>query len=520
MNAIDWQPFSDFVGTLRTSAEPQVLVRNLLDGLVKILGVSRGLVLIREHDAGPLMPVVSHLSSNETTSVEELAEVSRTIAHRAIETDDIVFADGSVTADWFASASAASQALLPRRIVCAPLKAEGRFYGVVYLDGRVGSRLNVESLPFVRVVTGLAAELLGAARTRGQLLDARQRMARLTELNLRDEPFLAGKSEAAAKLDALIDAVASQDVTVLITGETGTGKDMVARELHRRSPRRDGPFVPVNCSALAPDIIEAELFGVEKGAYTGATERRSGRFELADGGTLFLDEIGELSMHLQVKLLRILQERVVTPVGGTAPRMLDVRFVFATNRNLEELVAEGTFRQDMYFRINVFPIPVPPLRERGDDLDRLAGHFLDLFARRFGKKLDGFTAPARRLLASYRWPGNVRELRNVIERAALLERGPSVTPESLHLAPVNVSARSSSSTDDMEVGRLLSQLPTRYDEMVDTMDRLFIEHGITRCNGNVSQFIRESGISRNTLYRRMSKLGMSVGKDEGADEAT
>ena len=509
MTNIDWQPFSDFVNTLRQSTEPKVLVGKLLEGLVQILGVSRGLVLIKDSRNSALVPVVTHIGKNDSSSVDELTELSRTIAQRAIDTDSIVFADGSVDEKWFSAASAASHALLPRRIVCAPLKAEGRLYGVVYLDGKVGSRLNDDCLPFVKVITGLASELIGAAESRRLLLNAKTKLARLNEIHLGDESFILGDSKKAQELDELIDAASAQDVSVLITGETGTGKEMVARELHRRSGRRHKAFVPVNCSALSPEIIEAELFGVEKGAYTGATERRAGRFEIANGGTLFLDEIGELAPSVQVKLLRVLQERVVTPVGGSSARLLDIRFLFATNRNLEQEVLEGNFRQDMYFRINVFPIELPALRDCPSDIEGLADFFLGHFVSRFGKKIKGFSLAARKLLKNYSWPGNIRELRNVLERATIIESSDKISTESLRLLPASASPVSHN-----QLSKFIEVLPDNYEDMRDKVDRLYFKMRIERCEGNISKFIRESGINRNTLYRRMNKLGIDLGKEE------
>ena len=507
MAAIDWQPFSEFVSTLRTSAEPRLLVDKLLEGLVQILSVSRGAVLFRERKDGPLVPVVTHLSKGGDKANEELVVMSQTIARRAIETKNIVFADGSVDDDWFKSASAASTAVLPRKIVCAPLQAEGRIFGVVYLDGRVGCKLDEECLPFVEVITGLAAELLRAARTRQALLEKKAHIARMNEVHLREEPFWLGPSRSSRQLDELLNAAAAQDVSVLITGETGTGKEMIARELHRRSARRHQPFVPVNCAALAQNIIEAELFGVVKGAYTGATESRAGCFEVANGGTLFLDEIGELEQSVQVKLLRVLQERVVTAIGGNKPKALDLRIVAATNKNLEEAIAEGTFREDMYYRLAVFPIEAPSLRERVADMDGLAIHFLEHLALRFGRKIKGFSKEALSLLRSYSWPGNIRELRNVLERAVILTMDDMVDVEQLNL---NVVGSLDSVSASASLHAALSQLPNDYEEMKAVVDKTFFEQGIARCNGNVSQFIRECGINRNTLYRRMNKLGIPL----------
>jgi transcriptional regulator with GAF, ATPase, and Fis domain len=220
-----------------------------------------------------------------------------------------------------------------------------------------------------------------------------------------------------------VEKVAATDASVLVLGETGTGKELVARAIHQASARRDGPLVRLNCAAIPAALIESELFGHEKGAFTGATERREGRFSLADGGTIFLDEIGELSAELQAKLLRVLQEGEFEPVGGSKTRKVDVRVISATNRDLAAMRKEGRFREDLYYRLSVFPLRLPPLRERGDDVVLLADHFARKFARKLGREPILLTESCRMRLRAYDWPGNVRELANVIERALITARG-------------------------------------------------------------------------------------------------
>jgi DNA-binding NtrC family response regulator len=221
----------------------------------------------------------------------------------------------------------------------------------------------------------------------------------------------------------LVEEVAPTPATVLITGPSGTGKELVARLIHRLSPRKDGPFVSVHCAALAETLLESELFGHERGAFTGATATRKGRFELAAGGTLFLDEIGDIALAIQVKLLRILQEREFERVGGTKPISVDTRIISATNRDLKSAVADGRFREDLYYRLNVFPIALPTLKERSEAILPLAEYFASKFGASFGKKISGFTEAAKAALFAYRWPGNIRELQNVMERAVILSGG-------------------------------------------------------------------------------------------------
>ncbi|WP_018124571.1 sigma-54 interaction domain-containing protein [Desulfovibrio oxyclinae] len=240
-----------------------------------------------------------------------------------------------------------------------------------------------------------------------------------------------GGSPALAEVFKVLEKVAPTESTVLVSGESGTGKELLVRALHRNSDRRDKPFVPINCGAIPKELLESELFGHEKGAFTHAVRSRPGRFELADGGTIFLDEIGEMDLSLQVKILRALQEKEIERVGGTQVKSVDVRVVAATNRDLEEEVAAGRFREDLFYRLNVIPMHLPPLRERGADILELARHFLGGFCRDKGRKRLKLTQDAREMFLTYTWPGNVRELENFMERLSILCDGEEVLPEDL-----------------------------------------------------------------------------------------
>jgi len=282
-------------------------------------------------------------------------------------------------------------------------------------------------------------------RTEDQLRSALHEVERLKEqLRLENESLrrqiestrelsrLVGQGSGLRETMRLCERIASTESTVLIQGETGTGKELIASAIHRLSPRRDGPLVKLNCAAIASQLVESELFGHEKGAFTGAAQQRAGRFEQAQGGTLFLDEVGELPLETQAKLLRVLQERELERVGGNTTLRLDVRVIAATNRDLGALVAEGRFRSDLYFRLHVMPVRVPPLRERRADIPELCEHFLRELEQRWGRRLGALSERARERLGRYAWPGNVRELSNVIERAAILSDGASIdVPEEL-----------------------------------------------------------------------------------------
>jgi formate hydrogenlyase transcriptional activator len=307
-----------------------------------------------------------------------------------------------------------------------------------------------------------------------------------------DPTEVVGQSRSLVHVFQLAAQVAETTACVLIEGETGTGKELVARAIHRASPRRDQPFVKMNCAAIPRGLLESELFGHEKGAFTDATSRRVGRFELADRGTLFLDEVGDIAPELQAKLLRVLQEREFERVGDTRTRQVDVRVLAASNRDLSQMVAAGQFRSDLYYRLNVFPIVVPPLRERPEDIPLLARFFTERHARRFNKAIPEITPKTMRALCAQRWPGNVRELENLIERSVILS-GPST----LEVPPEEV----------LPVAREPAErIPTLQD-----VERDYILQALTESNwviAGVAGTAAKLGMKRTSLQYRMEKLGI------------
>jgi formate hydrogenlyase transcriptional activator len=318
---------------------------------------------------------------------------------------------------------------------------------------------------------------------------------------------IVGSSPALLSLLRKVDQVAPTDSSVLIYGETGTGKELIARAIHDRSNRKDRPLVKVNCSAISAGLVESELFGHVKGAFTGAFERRIGRFELADGGTIFLDEVGELPLDTQVKLLRVLQEREFEPVGSNRSIRVDVRIICATNRNLQDSINEGTFRSDLYYRLNVFPLHVPPLRERRADIPQLAMFFLSRYARSLGKKIDGISAAATDQLTRYAWPGNIRELQNLIERALILCNGPILDLEtdlttvsgSFLLPPASEILRTPARATESQL-KTLNEVERQHIEAV-----LQETHGVIEGANGAAKAL---GLHPNTLRHRMEKLGI------------
>jgi two-component system response regulator AtoC len=343
-----------------------------------------------------------------------------------------------------------------------------------------------------------------------------------------------GDSAALREVLGKVEQVAPTNSTVLLRGETGTGKEMVAHAIHINSPREHKPFVRVNCAALAPGILESELFGHEKGSFTGALARRPGRFELADGGTLFLDEVGDLPMEVQIKLLRALQEREFERVGGHETIKVDVRLVSATNRNLEKMIEEGEFREDLYYRLNVFPINLPPLRDRLEDIPVLAGHFVSKFARTMGTRPAGASVEALAKLREYAWPGNVRELENIIERAMILARGGELQTTHLDFGRRAQQSSGGFPTVAADAGSGPAIIPppaasgggedgrSLAERLLDS-ERKEIMAAVEKSKGNIASASRMLGINRSTLYYRLRKHGLehllptkiAVGGDEG-----
>ncbi|MDR0826458.1 MAG: sigma-54 dependent transcriptional regulator [Desulfovibrio sp.] len=310
---------------------------------------------------------------------------------------------------------------------------------------------------------------------------------------------LVGNSPPMRSMLELLRMVAPAQATVLISGESGSGKELVARAIHRSSPRCKGPYVAVNCAALSESLLESELFGHEKGAFTGAGKRHEGCFRQAEGGTLFLDEIGEMPLSMQVKLLRVIQEREVTRVGGEKSESVDVRILTATNRDLQREVAAGRFREDLYYRLNVVALEVPPLRERKEDIPLLAAHFAALYALKNKKEVKGFTPESMESLIRYSWPGNVRELENTIERAVVLMMGEQISKRELP-----DSIRAFAEEKELEAAALEAESP-ELPASLEELERLAIRRALDRSKGNKSEAAKLLGISRKTLHMKLQK---------------
>jgi len=322
---------------------------------------------------------------------------------------------------------------------------------------------------------------------------------------------LIGESREMQKVYQRILQVAQADSTVLVTGESGTGKELVARAIHDHSLRREQPFVAIDCTALAESLLESELFGHVKGSFTGAVQTKRGLFEIADGGTLMLDEIGNLSMATQAKLLRVLQEREVTPIGGTKSVQINIRLVAATNAVLKEMVEEGTFRDDLFFRLNIIPVELPALRDRKGDLMLLAGHFLKKFSEENNKEVRGFSPEVIELLEAYNFPGNVRELENLIERAVVLTQGEFLQRNDLEMS---VEDLGSFAMPDIEIPKNADELKERKrilrEQAVDPLEKAFLLNALERNNWNITRAAEDVGMQRPNFQAMLKKQGINT----------
>jgi Nif-specific regulatory protein len=389
-----------------------------------------------------------------------------------------------------------------RTLLCVPLRGKGgRLFGAFEMINKLDGNFTDEDERALVELATHAAIVLENTQQYEQLLKRRKQLAEQAAAEVQ----LIGESPQVEAIRSTAARVAATELAVLILGENGTGKEVVAKLIHYLSDRRDEPFVAVNCAALTETLLESELFGHEKGAFTDAHEARAGKFEVASGGTLFLDEIGDLSPGGQAKLLRVLEEKVVVRVGGSMPIQTDTRVIAATNQDLAKMVRERGFREDLFFRLNVVAIELPPLRERSEDVLLLGDHFLEDFCKKAHRKTPQLTAAARKRLLSHPWPGNVRELRNLMERLAYLSQGDKVDADELAfiLAP-----------GDEAAGWNTLNLPL--SDATSHFQRQYIEQNIERARGNMSEAAKRLGLHRSNLYRKMRQLGMSDGDEEEA----
>ncbi len=461
--------------------EPEALLDQVMDEALVTMNAERGLLLL----AGPGdRREVAVARKIDGALDKALSELSRT----ALE-EVLAQREARVWLDAPGSFPAAQSVIVGqvRSIACAPLISRDRLVGAIYLDSRTDRHVfHEEVLEFLRAFAAIAALALENARLH-QALVAESSELRRAVRDWHRFPEIVGRSEGMRRVVELMERVIPTESAVLISGETGTGKELVARAIHFNGPRAAGPFVPVNCGAVPGGLLEAELFGHRRGAFTGAVTDRKGLFEVATGGTIFLDEVAELPLELQPKLLRVLQNGEVRRVGEASSFHVDVRVISATNRDLPALVRKGEFRDDLFYRLNVIPVALPPLRERRDDIPLLVDRFLKAAAERLGRAAGGISRAATERLVVHDWPGNVRELENVIERAVVLAAGPRVEVDDIMLAaPEEESAAATEPT-------------------VAEVEKRTVLERLARFNGNRTRTAASLGISRRTLLNKLAE---------------
>jgi len=468
------------------------LQKTLLDLLFEVVPAERGVVLLTDHDAEGEEPVFGSVFGLDRERGQDASiKVSSKVTRWVLKHRESILITNQAEADNFGS-SDSLVADQPASVMCVPLIMLDRSLGVIYLDTtELDTPFDQDHLQLVSAISAITAVAIENARHFEWLVSENQRL--IADFNI--EHNLVGESPPIREVLQFISKVAPTDSTVLLSGESGTGKELAARAIHLNSKRADKTFMAVNCAALAESLLESELFGHEKGSFTGALTQKKGRLEIADGGTVFLDEIGELSPALQVKLLRVLQEREFERVGGTRPVKVDIRLITATNKNLEESIANGGFRQDLYYRLNVVNLEMPPLRERPEDIPLLANYFAAKYAERCNRRIIGIAADAQARLASYYWPGNVRELENAIERAVVLGATDRILLEDL---PESI----------LESEPPATAPGTKYHEAVAETKRQIIRSAMQQAKGSYTEAAKLLGVHPNYLHRLVRNLNL------------
>ena len=476
----------------------------LLDLLETRAGLARGMVTLLDRGAGVLKIEEAHGLLPEE-KVRGRYRLGEGLVGRVFESGEpLVIPELSEESRFLNRAGGrAREDLIGVAYYCVPIRSGGTVMGTLSAERRLEAASEKKDVVLASdnsFLVRTAALIAESAKLRERILEEQLRVrpeeAAQSSSNALAVPLgsfsgkLIGTSDAMRLVFELVSQVAPSDATVLITGESGTGKELVAGEIHCGSRRASGPFIKVNCAALPESIIESELFGHEKGAFTGAVVQRKGRFELAHGGTIFLDEIGELSPQIQVKLLRVLQEREIERIGGSSTIKVDVRVIAATNKRLEDELKVGHFREDLYYRLNVFPIRMPPLRERKSDIMLLADHFTEKYAMKNNKIIKRISSPAIDLITSYHWPGNVRELENCIERAVILSS--DMVIHAYHLPPSLQSAQSTK-----------TEPSTTLDAALSRLEKEFIIEALKITNGNMASAARRLGVTERQMGLRV-----------------
>jgi len=486
--------------TLNRSIDLRDVVHPILEALAEHMGMVRGTLTLLNRETGEISIEAAH-GLSATQRERGKYKLGEGVTGKVVQTGKPAVVPRISDEPLFLNRTGARKGLKKKDIsfICVPIKIGNEVVGTLSAD-----RLFEDSVSFkedVRLLSIIAAMIAQAVRFRQSVKEEKERLlqenTRLqNELKERFRPSnIIGNSKGMQEVYDLIAQVCKSDATVLVRGESGTGKELVAHAIHYNSLRASKPFIKVNCSSLPENVIESELFGHEKGAFTGAIKQRQGRFELAHKGTIFLDEIGDLFPTTQIKLLRVLQEKEFERVGGTKTIKADVRVIAATNRNLEDLMVQGRFREDLYYRLNVFPIYIPPLRERKTDIPLLADFFVEKYSKINNKNIKRISTPAIDMLMSYHWPGNVRELENCIERAVLLADDEVIHGH--HLPPTLQAAEASGTT-----------FKGSLNEALENLERELLIDALKTSRGNKAKAARNLGITERIMGLRVKKYGI------------
>jgi Nif-specific regulatory protein len=480
----------DFSRTLNSASSLASLQEKVLEAVLAIAPADQAAILLTDNGISGLSSS-SIVGRDRRLGPNQPIHASQTILTRVLEENLAVLSSDVQSDDAYREA----ESLIKRRVhsvLAVPLEAQGKILGAMYLDASSpGARFDSDLLELVTTMGNITALAIENARHVESLGGENRRL--LDELNIRHS--MIGESKAMHEVYGFVSRVAGRDSTVLISGESGTGKELVARAVHMNSGRADKPFVAINCAAITETLLESELFGHERGAFTGAVSQKKGKLEVAEGGTVFLDEIGELAVPMQAKLLRVLQEREFERVGGTRPIKLDVRLIAATNRDLKEASLTGAFRPDLYYRLNVVSLHMPALRERREDIPLLAAFFAAHFGEKVKRRVAGISTEARACLTRYDWPGNVRELENAIERAAVLGSTELILPEDLPDSILEETASSGAPVSALHDG-------------IREAKKVLIERAIEQANGNYTEAAKLLGVHANHLFRLIRTLNL------------
>ncbi|HVR39557.1 MAG TPA: sigma 54-interacting transcriptional regulator, partial [Thermoanaerobaculia bacterium] len=511
----------EIVKIINSTLDLQEVLNRVLDVCVRRLRAERGMILLLDPITGALRTRVARNIKDGGES--ESKRSPQSIVKEVIQSgQSIMSADARADERFVESESVIAENILS--ILCVPLIMKERIAGAIYVDHRQARHLfSPRDLSFLEAFGDQAAIAIENARLYEELEEARTRLS-LENESLRREVLvekhldsIVGNSEAVAKIQFAIRKASAGNSTVLLRGESGTGKGLLARIIHNIGPRRNGPFIKFNCAAIAETLAESELFGHEKGAFTGADRRKLGRFELAHNGTIFLDEIGKINLAMQSKLLRVVEEKEFERVGGTQTIKTDVKIITATNLDLEKAVEDGTFREDLFYRLNIVPIMLPPLRKRKDDIPLLAEHFIKKLCKDLGVETKRLEPGVLDLFMRYDWPGNVRELEATLHRAIVMSNGDAISKNEFYGLFADVPASVISEGPMPMPNTLLNPLIGKmdissevYDEVLSTVDKQLILRALETSGGRIREAARRLGLARNTLKAKIQKYNIAV----------